>query len=54
MGDPTLRMHVVAPPTHLAGSRRGPNFDLEWRASDDSSWVYHVYRSNTPKGRLPV
>jgi len=50
MGDPTLRMHVVAPPTHLAGSRRGPNFDLEWRASDDSVLGYHVYRSNTPKG----
>ncbi len=50
MGDPTLRMHVVAPPTHLVESRQGSNLNLDWRASSDSVLGYHVYRAATAKG----
>jgi hypothetical protein len=42
MGDPTLRIHVVAPPTAL--SRTGAR--LAWKASPDASVGYHVYRKD--------
>jgi hypothetical protein len=50
MGDPTLRMHVVAPPSGLAAERRGPNLDLHWVASQDAVLGYHVYRAASPTG----
>ena len=36
MGDPTLRMHVVAPPTHLTATRTGSDLELRWQGSDDT------------------
>jgi len=50
MGDPTLRMHIVAPPTHLAASLRSDSVDLHWERCDDSVVGYHVYRANTRAG----
>jgi hypothetical protein len=46
MGDPTLRMQVVAPPSNLALSRR----TLSWTASSDSVAGYHVYSAARPGG----
>ena len=45
MGDPTLRMHVVAPPTNLAATTNNGSVTLNWTASSDSVVGYHVYRT---------
>ena len=50
MGDPTLRMHVVAPPTQLEATLSGSGVELRWRASQDSVLGYYVYRADNPKG----
>jgi hypothetical protein len=50
MGDPTLRMHMVAPPASLAANRDGSALELDWQASDDSVIGYHVYRGSSPEG----
>jgi len=50
MGDPTLRMHVVAPPAHLVETHQGPNINLDWQTSSDAILGYYVYRAPTPKG----
>jgi len=44
MGDPTLRLHVVAPPTQLRAASTGNAVNLSWTASTDSVVGYHVYR----------
>jgi hypothetical protein len=50
MGDPTLRMHIVAPPQDLALSTNGPNPRLTWKQSAESVLGYHVYSSQFPNG----
>jgi len=50
MGDPTLRMHVVAPPTELSATTNGPNISLSWTASPETVLGYHVYASVLPNG----
>jgi hypothetical protein len=50
MGDPTLRMHVVAPPTELLVSTNGPAVTLSWNPSSDAVLGYHVYSSRLPNG----
>jgi hypothetical protein len=45
MGDPTLRMHVVAPPGHITAATNGTTRTLSWAASADSVLGYHVYRA---------
>ena len=50
MGDPTLRMHVVAPAVALSAVREGSSVRLAWHACDDSVLGYHVYRSASPDG----
>jgi hypothetical protein len=50
MGDPTLRMHVVSPPTQLAENRHDSVVDLEWQASDDRVLGYYVYCANQLEG----
>lgn len=50
MGDPTLRMHVVAPPTKLSATRTGASVELHWQASDDTVLGYHVYRAERANG----
>lgn len=43
MGDPTLRIFVVAPPQNVAVNPQG---QISWNPSPDSSIVgYHIYRS---------
>jgi hypothetical protein len=50
MGDPTLRMHVVAPPANLTACQEHPGVRLNWTASKDCVVGYHVYRAAGPKG----
>lgn len=50
MGDPTLRMHVVAPAANLASSVNGNAVQLIWNGSPDSLVGYNVYRSANPNG----
>jgi hypothetical protein len=44
MGDPTLRMHTIAPPTNLQITENSGNVDLTWTASTDNVLGYHMYR----------
>ncbi|MCP3142044.1 tandem-95 repeat protein [Pyxidicoccus xibeiensis] len=54
MGDPTLRLHVVAPPQKLTVSAGTPSANLSWTASADATAAgflgYHVYRATNPDG----
>lgn len=52
MGDPTLRLHSVAPPTKVtAVSNVGGGVSLTWLASMDAAVIgYHVYRSTSTTG----
>ncbi|PWU18631.1 MAG: hypothetical protein C5B50_08580 [Verrucomicrobia bacterium] len=50
MGDPTLRMHVVAPPGPLSSQAKGRSINLSWTPSIDSVVGYHVYRATDLEG----
>jgi hypothetical protein len=51
MGDPTLRMHPVVPPSALTVATNGfGGVVLNWTASPDTVLGYHVYRAATGAG----
>ena len=50
MGDPTLRQHVVAPPSGVAITDAWPAAQVAWAPSPDAVAGYHVYRAATPAG----
>jgi hypothetical protein len=50
MGDPTLRQHIVAPPTVVAVVATPPQALVTWQASADVVAGYHVYRSANAGG----
>lgn len=50
LGDPTLRMHVVAPPSDLRATGNGGAPTLAWTASPDATAGYHVYRATAASG----
>ncbi len=51
LGDPSLRMHPVQPPSNLAGSSANGRISLAWSSSPDSDLQgYHVYRAASPAG----
>jgi hypothetical protein len=51
MGDPTLRMHPVAPPSGFQGSLTAAGMNLNWVRSADSGVVgYRVYRGTSAAG----
>ena len=50
MGDPTLFLHPVTPPSALTGTLDSGNVNLSWSASGDAVLGYHVYRSLAPSG----
>jgi hypothetical protein len=51
MGDPTLRMHVVAPPPTLTASASGSDtVSLNWAASPDATLGYYLYRADSAAG----
>ena len=44
MGDPTMRMHYVLPPTNLVVVNNNDVADLSWTASPEATIGYNVYR----------
>lgn len=50
LGDPTLRMQVVAPPSNLAAAGGGGPPALTWAASPDAGAGYHIYRATSDAG----
>ena len=50
MGDPTLRMQIVAPVSDLAVSADGNDADVTWTPSSDSVAGYNVYRAASLNG----
>jgi hypothetical protein len=50
MGDPTLRMHVVGPPSELVVASDAGGVKLTWNPSSDTVLGYHVYRSTNAAG----
>jgi hypothetical protein len=50
MGDPTLRQHVIAPPSGLAVTDAWPAANLAWTSTPASVAGYHVYRAATQSG----
>ncbi len=50
MGDPTLRMHVVAPPGTVVLATNDSVATLSWSAAQDEVIGYHVYEAPTPAG----
>jgi hypothetical protein len=51
MGDPTLRLQYVAPPSALDAIEVAGDVELTWEASPDAGILgYNVYRSADPGG----
>ncbi len=51
MGDPTLRMHIVAPPSALMANTNGSGqIILSWSPSPEAVIGYHLYRAPNLKG----
>lgn len=50
MGDPTLRMQVVAPASGLQVAPGGGPPALSWNASSEAEAGYHVYRATSDAG----
>jgi hypothetical protein len=50
MGDPTLRMNPVGPPSALNQFVNNSGEVLSWSPSTDSVLGYHVYRATSPSG----
>ena len=44
MGDPSLRMHIVAPPTNVSAVSGASQVTVSWTASAEPVLGYHVYR----------
>ena len=49
LGDPTLRLHVLAPPTNLKAASSALNVLLSWNASESGA-QYYVYRGQALNG----
>ncbi len=47
LGDPTLRQHILRPPSELTGETEAETVRLRWNPSPDAHTRYHVYRSTT-------
>ena len=45
MGDPTLRVDQLAPPSNLIAAPVGNTVNLSWDSSSDTVLGYHVYRA---------
>ena len=46
LGDPTLRLHPVSPPTNVTAERNGERARVSWNASAAANLLgYHVYRA---------
>ena len=52
MGDPSLRMKMVAPPTSLQVSNSGGNASFSWTASPDAVQGYYLYQFDQSTGAV--
>ena len=52
MGDPSLRLHVVKPPSNLIAGSSGHTIHLDWLPSEDDIVGYHVYRADSLMGKF--
>lgn len=52
MGDPTLRLHPVAPVGAFGGTSTSVGTRLDWNPSPESVTGYHVYRSSEGSARF--
>ena len=50
MGDPTLRLQPVSPPSHPIASIVPAGVQLNWSPSPEPVAGYHIYRAVTPAG----
>jgi phosphatidylethanolamine-binding protein (PEBP) family uncharacterized protein len=50
MGDPTLRMQIVAPASHVAAAASGKDASVTWTPSTESVEGYNIYRATNPNG----
>ncbi len=50
LGDPTLRLHVIPPPSQLQATTSGSAVQLTWQAPATAVFGYHVYRAPSPSG----
>jgi hypothetical protein len=50
MGDPTLRMHVVAPPANLRVEDEKAGVHLSWTPSSEAVAGYHVFAASAMNG----
>ena len=50
MGDPTLRMHPVAPPTAVNATSTPGGVRVTWNPASDDVIGYHVYRASSAIG----
>jgi Fibronectin type III domain. len=50
LGDPTLRLDQLAPPSNLSATINGTSVALNWSSSTDSVAGYHVYRATSSAG----
>jgi hypothetical protein len=50
MGDPTLRMEPIAPPTALNATAMGNTVNLAWGPSSQTVAGYYVYRASSSNG----
>jgi len=49
MGDPTLRLYPVAPPSGLTAQATAAGTDLKWNPSPDATG-YGIYEADSPRG----
>ena len=51
MGDPSLRQHIIAPPSNLSGTNISTNYvALSWSPTPDVVLGYYVYKLDTATG----
>jgi hypothetical protein len=50
LGDPTLRLEPIAPPSNLSAAVNGGSVALNWSPSTDTVAGYHVYRATSSTG----
>jgi hypothetical protein len=48
MGDPTLRMYPVTPPTNVSAPMNGSAVEITWLPSTDPVLGYYVYKATSP------
>ena len=52
MGDPSLREHIIAPPSNLLGANISTNYvQLRWSPSPDVVLGYYIYKLDTSSGQ---